>query len=41
MANPGLDPAELQRTLDVYEQLGRSERATGKQLGMDRSSVHN
>ncbi len=41
MANPGLDPAELQRTLDVYHQLGCSERATAKQLGIARKTVRN
>ena len=41
MANPGVDPAELQRTLDAYEELGRSERGTAAKLGLSRQSIRN
>lgn len=39
MANPGLPRAELQRTVDAYEENNRSERATAKALGVARGTV--
>ena len=41
MGNPGVPVAELQRTIDVYEEEGRSERAAAKKIGLTRSGFHN
>jgi len=40
LAHPGVDPAELRRTVDLYDEL-RSERATAQELGLSRGTVRN